>query len=214
MKVKMGNYPKHFCPTWDFENWYFSSVRNIPNYFECPTEKMTWFDRFVLKACDFITTAVNFGNQDRKVKIRIDRHDTINACTTLALIIHPLLIKFKEVNQSHVLAGSPHVDNEDVPPELHMGEEHIDSIHMARWVWVLNEMIWTFYQIANDMPDTDQFYSGVDDIQIEKIDEQFSRIVKGPNYTFKVDEEGLKAYQNRINNGLRLFSKYFRNLWI
>jgi hypothetical protein len=36
---------------------------------------------------------------------------------------------------------------------------------------------------------------------------------KGPNDTFKVDHNGMNKHNERINNGLRLFGKYYRNLW-
>jgi hypothetical protein len=36
---------------------------------------------------------------------------------------------------------------------------------------------------------------------------------RGPNYTFKVDREGMQAYQDRISNGFRLFGKYYEALW-
>jgi hypothetical protein len=37
--------------------------------------------------------------------------------------------------------------------------------------------------------------------------------LKGPNDTFKVDREGMTKHQDRIDNGLRLFGKYFSGLW-
>jgi len=36
---------------------------------------------------------------------------------------------------------------------------------------------------------------------------------KGPNDTFEVDIEGMKAYQARITNGFTLFGKYYEGLW-
>jgi hypothetical protein len=37
--------------------------------------------------------------------------------------------------------------------------------------------------------------------------------VKGPNDTSYFDIEGYQKHHNRINNGTRLFGKYYRNLW-
>jgi hypothetical protein len=37
--------------------------------------------------------------------------------------------------------------------------------------------------------------------------------VRGPDDTYKVDEEARKAGWARRNNGLRLFAKYYHGLW-
>ena len=38
-------------------------------------------------------------------------------------------------------------------------------------------------------------------------------MVKGPNDTYVWDEEGMKEYEKRIQNGFRLFGRYYQNLW-
>jgi hypothetical protein len=38
-------------------------------------------------------------------------------------------------------------------------------------------------------------------------------MVDGPNHTAKFDVEGYQAHSKRIDNGLRLFGKYYRGLW-
>ena len=35
----------------------------------------------------------------------------------------------------------------------------------------------------------------------------------GPNHTYKCDYDGMKIVQDHINNGFRLFGKYYQNLW-
>jgi hypothetical protein len=35
----------------------------------------------------------------------------------------------------------------------------------------------------------------------------------GPNDTFKIDHEGRKVHRARIDNGMRLFGKYYGALW-
>ncbi len=42
---------------------------------------------------------------------------------------------------------------------------------------------------------------------------KFIRMDKGPNHTFSIDFEGRKKYDERIQRGLTLFGKYYRNLW-
>jgi hypothetical protein len=40
-----------------------------------------------------------------------------------------------------------------------------------------------------------------------------SEMIRGPNDTKVYDWEGRKAYEARIQNGFRLFGKYYQNLW-
>jgi hypothetical protein len=40
-----------------------------------------------------------------------------------------------------------------------------------------------------------------------------SQMIDGPNHTKVYDWEGRKAYEARIQNGFRLFGKYYQNLW-
>lgn len=95
--------------------------------------------------------------ENRKIDIKIDKYDVWNLDHTLAMIIHPCLLELKKTKH-----GSPDVDNEDVPEELRSEEHWLtneqnisvpDSLYHKRWEYVLDEMIWTFKQIADgDFP--------------------------------------------------------------
>jgi hypothetical protein len=161
----------------------------------------------------------NYERKRRRINVHIDGYDVWNAEHTLALIIAPVLKKLKEQKQ-----GSPFVYDEDVPEHLRataakpLTEEekntgHTDELWEQRWNWVLDEMIWAFEQHAADDWDS-QFYSGDTDLKIEK-DELtgYGKLVEGPNHTFRVDVEGRTAAYKRIQNGRRLFGKYYQNLW-
>ena len=37
--------------------------------------------------------------------------------------------------------------------------------------------------------------------------------IPGPNDTYKMDTEGLNKHRARMDNGLRLFGKYYSGLW-
>jgi hypothetical protein len=112
---------------------------------------------------------------------------------TLAPIILPMLKQLKETKH-----GAPFVDMEDVPKELRatkaqqnkyakLGE--VDPKHFERWDWVMDEMIHAFEQKNKD--DWQSYY-----------------------YSYNEwDTEGMKAEQERISNGFRLFGKYFESLW-
>lgn len=128
------------------------------------------------------------SKRHRTVKIKLHPYDTWNVDDTLAVIILPLLQKYRDTRQ-----GSPHVDDADVPEEFRVGkpEEAMTAEEDwqrwdARWAWVLNEMIWAFEQIVNG-DSTAEF--------------------------FKNTREEYLAYEQRIDRGTTLFGKYFRGLW-
>ena len=114
---------------------------------------------------------------NRKIDIHIDNYDVWNLDNTLALIIAPALIKLKEIKH-----GNGHVDNEDVPEELHRPEGlkafDVDDNWEARFDYILDELIWTFTTLSED---------DVNDVKYK--------------------------LETRVNNGLRLFGKYYRGLW-
>lgn len=159
------------------------------------------------------------GNEERKVEVEIHDYDTWGVHNTLSLIIQPLLEKFRSK-----LHGAPFVDDEDVPEELkstsapELSQEKkdngsVDENHFKRWEYVLDEMIHAF-KCDNDPEWEEQFYSGDIDLDFEKCeDSENYQILAGPNHTFSIDYEGQKKAWERRSNGLRLFGKYYHNLW-
>lgn len=144
-------------------------------------------------------------NTARQIEIRIDKFDTWNMDHTLALIIVPMLKQLKA--EKH---GAPLVDDEDVPDHLQSTAApakdtpwDTDANHFKRWDWVMDEMIWSMEQIVND--DNDQFYDHSEVDENADLSTQLEQM--------KVDREGLQRYHDRIQNGCRLFGKYFQNLW-
>lgn len=94
------------------------------------------------------------------MEVRIDDHDLWSLDHSLALIIHPALIKLKAAKH-----GAPYVDDEDVPDNLKTSAapatEHewdVDENFFLRWDWVMDEMIWTFDELSKDDPE-EQFFS-------------------------------------------------------
>lgn len=151
-----------------------------------------------------------------KMHVHIDNWDVWNMDTTLARIVYPMLLKLKELKH-----GSPSVDDEDVPDELKStnappkeNEWDTDGLHHDRWDWVLDEIIWTFSQLQKGDNGDSMFYSGDSDILFEPIEDgKLFEMKRGPKDTFRVDDEGKKAHYKRIENGLRLFAKYYFGLW-
>ena len=161
------------------------------------------------------------SKRKRKVKIRIDPYDTWNMESTLAMIIVPMLKQLQETKH-----GAPLVDDEDVPEHLRStsappreNEWDVDGNHFLRWDWVMDELIWTFTQLHPDTDWEDQYRTGEYDLRSVpcKWDEDgkptMYEMKDGPNHTAKIDHDGMTAHQARINNGLRLFGRYFQNLW-
>lgn len=125
------------------------------------------------------------SKKQRTIKVRIDHYDVWNLDSTLAHIVHPALVKLREDK-----GGAPFVDDEDVPEELRStsappkkNEWDTDDNHFKRWDYVLDEMIFAFESKNNDWEDN---YSSYDDC---------------------------RAVEERIQNGFRLFGKYYQALW-
>jgi hypothetical protein len=184
---------------------------------------------FLDKLFDLVLPINRWGNRrKRKIKVRIDNYDVWSADHTLALIIHPVLVKLKE--QMH---GSPNVDDEDVPDHIKStaagpkeNEWDTDDKHFDRWNWVLDEMIWAFEQCTDHDNGDSIFYHNVDQLEMkfestgdEKLDGKGMKSIqfnhqKYPNKpAYWVDEDGKKAHYERIKNGHRLFAKYYFGLW-
>lgn len=160
------------------------------------------------------------SKRQRRVVVRIDPWDTWNMDGTLAMIILPMLKQLKATKH-----GAGFVDDADAPEHLRSTaappaqEYHVDANHFLRFDWVLDELIWTFTQLQPDCDWQEQYRSGVMDVYSEPCafnkdgTPKMYEMKHGPNYTYAVDEEGESKHQARINNGLRLFGKYFQNLW-
>ena len=140
--------------------------------------------------------------------VRIDPWDTWSMDHTLADIILPMLRQLKATKH-----GAPHTDDSDVPEYLrsHMAQprEHewdTDSLHFMRWDWILDEEIWAFEQLVNEDADSQFFDHSECDTDRKPWDSESYKKVK-------YDSEGHAAWQARMDNGFRLFGKYFRAHW-
>jgi len=184
------------------------------DWYDVNEEQYVWIDHIVVGILDGIQTIIlNPINKlrNRKMKVKYHNYDTWSLDHTLALIILPGLQQLKDTNH-----GYASVDNADLPTACLK-----DASGEERWEWVMDEMIWAFNEIANDYPGAEAFHSGELDIVWTKIDihsnedpeGKFIRMDKGPNHTFSIDFEGRKKYDERIQRGLTLFGKYYRNLW-
>lgn len=166
----------------------------------------TWVNSF----CAWIDT-----KRSRTVKVRIDNYDVWNMDSTLAHIILPMLKKLQNTK-----SGAPYVDDDDVPEHLRKSsapptenEWDVDDNHFKRWDYVLGEMI-----IAFESKNTEwevQFWKALPKIDFKKYPEDEGKSVVPIRWEEpgECDWEGYNAYQQRIDNGFRLFGKYYNSLW-
>jgi len=219
MKIYFTNYRHHWLsPYTILEKVIF--WREI-DYDEPMIEK--WSNR-LLPFCKIWEKFLDFVHPEIKY-VKIDRYDTWNMDSTLAKIILPMLKQLKATKH-----GSPSVEDEDVPEELRStsaspkeNEWDTDENWFKRWDWVLDEIIWTFEQKQSGKDWMDQYTSGEIDYvsvpvdedgnEVDKKDTKHITLRKGPNHTYVMDHEGITAHQNRMNNGFRLFGKYYESLW-
>ena len=193
MKVKIGGYPSRLIC-----NIYSNHMNKKYGYVDWPDNQD--YEDHVLEAIDDgIQSVYNvfnwiwFDRRTQKVSVKIDPWDTWSMDDTLAPIILPMLVQLKETKH-----GAPWVDMEDVPKELRATKAQqnkyaklgdVDPKHFERWDWVMDEMIHAFEQKNKDD-------------------------WMAPYYEYnKWDRDAVKAEQERISNGFRLFGKYFENLW-
>ena len=209
MKVKIGPYIQWIGP--------YQLADKIPFVSEDTRWKVgEWLaDTWVNDVCVWVES-----KKKRKIDVRIDRYDVWSMDHTLALIILPMLKKLQE--EKH---GSPMVDDEDVPPHMRHSDRKTDEngwdmgdnwVHY-KWEWVLNEMIFAFENIVDDSWES-QFHHGRPGFKEVLVsgdgesDDSLYQMVRVNNGHW-FDGEGYNAYNERIDNGLRLFGKYYRGLW-
>lgn len=161
--------------------------------------------------CSALFNIRQFFNRDIRY-IKIDTWDAWSLDHTLSPIILPILKELKRIKH-----GAPFVEDEDVPPKLrsnkggklecadiHRIDEHDDNKYFKRFDYILDEMIWTFEQLSMDDHEG-QFYDHSKSRNIKDINKSVRAI--------KIDKVGLRKHNERIDNGLRLFGKYYRTLW-
>jgi len=167
------------------------------------------------------------GNGDRRVNVEIENFDTWSLDHTLALIILPALIQLKQtkhgIPSEFGEVGGADYDCQDSFDFYK--ETYNESFNKAceQWEEILDKMIWSFEQLAKD--DYDRLYHHgkgeydfvVSDTQYPnpitgKLEKTFQMVDKNPDEHW-YDSEGHQLHEQRIQEGLELFGKYYRNLW-
>ena len=211
MKIVIGNYRSHWVSPYHILEKFFYWRKDYDVYEKKPPQWLQTLCEWNTKVLDTIHPRIEY--------IKIDPYDTWSMDNTLALIILPMLKQLKATKH-----GGPLVDDEDVPDELKSmnsprceNEWDIDDNFFLRWEWILDEMIFAF-ESEKDADWMDQFKSGVSDTDWVESDYQYEgentwEVIHGPKHTLEYDWDSIRAYQARIQNGFKLFGKYYQNLW-
>jgi len=222
MKVYFSGYRNHWLSPytilkaicfWEKDDDVFYNLLNEPNHkYEKWTNRLMPFCTASMKFLDFVHPKIEY--------VKIDRYDTWSMDHTLAHIVLPMLKQLKASKH-----GAPFTDDEDVPEELKStsapakeNEWDTDGNHFKRWDWVMDEMIFAFECKLDDSWE-DAFREG--EIDWKTVPSAWNENGKptlysmedGPNHTYKCDYDGMKVVQERIQNGFRLFGKYYQGLW-
>lgn len=230
MKVHLRQFPGDLIPVRRWEKSYEFKRKEQTDNWIFDVEDYRVFDKIIFGILAFlekVTRPINklWTKFRTKKYIKVDYDDIWDASTTISMLIVPILKKLKE--HKH---GSPFVHVDDVPDHLRPTEEPNDkngwtdnTVH-ERWEWVLDEIIWTFEQ---DLIDWEvQYLHNRDQLEMEfvptgdpKYDEKGMSSIKF-NYqkdhskpAYFRDREGIEKHQERIENGRRLFAKYYGGLW-
>jgi hypothetical protein len=211
MKIYISNYRNHWLSPYPILEKFFFWRKDYDAYKNEPPKWLQTVCEWNQKFLDTVHPRINY--------VKIDPYDTWSMDHTLAPIILPMLKQLQKSKQ-----GAPWVDDEDVPdylksmnaPRVEYAGETDDNFFL-RWDWVLNEEIFAFESKNNDEW-IEQFKSGVSDITWVDSDEEYdgekcTEMKQGPNHTLVYDWDGINAYEARIQNGFRLFGKYYSGHW-
>jgi hypothetical protein len=210
------------CGRWSTQQALEDHSREKTQWVDHPEWVEKWSDRLepVSRGIQWVLDRVH-----PKIEyVKIDRYDTWSMDHTLAHIVLPMLKQLKATKH-----GSPLVDDEDVPEHLRStaapakeNEWDIDDNHFKRWDWVMDEMIFEFNCKIDDSWE-EAFREGeldwisvpvdVHGTEVPKGEHKYWQMKDGPKNTYKCDYEGMQVVDARIQNGFRLFGKYYQALW-
>ncbi len=225
MKVNIGPYVEYIGPYQIAEKLFFW-VKKYDENFNYTEEynRVHEFGKFLAGSDEkenLLTRTCNWINsfKKRKMKIRIDKHDTWNMDSTLALIILPMLRQLKETKH-----GSAQVQEFEQTSESSAqycfdfyaeGDDYAWERGHKHWEEILDEIIWTFEQLQPDYDWSDQYWITKPVMDLSDNHEDKDEMTHSIKWLVKgeCDYEGRKNHQDRIDRGLMLFGKYYQSLW-
>jgi hypothetical protein len=199
MKVKIGNYLNYIGPHQITNAVFWFAPKKIKDrigtflrygVLELPQTKSFKFDDLLsfppqTRFADFCDWV--HSKRSQTIKVKIDRWDVWNMDRTMAYIILPLLRKVQDEKQ-----GSPFVDDVDVP------------------LLIRSTSAKPLTKKQIDCGEIDEFFHNRWSYVIGEMIFAFESYQIEDN--FKTNQER-ENHQNRINNGFKLFGKYYMCLW-
>lgn len=162
----------------------------------------------------------------RKIDVTIHNYDTWSLDHTLAYIILPALLQLKDTK--HGIPGQfAEIGGEDYHEQqsfdFYKSDQELFDQRVKEWDIVLDKMIWSFNELVKESYD-DKYFHGNGKYEWIKTDKQFPNPVTGKmEDTFTmvdtnpdehwIDANGILEHEKRIQEGIDLFAKYYRNLW-
>jgi len=135
------------------------------------------------------------SKRTRVQKVRIDRYDTWSMDTTLAKIVYPMLLQLKATKHGYPMD----VDLEDVPENLQFTdwtEEHS---------WYGGQLPLFEMEVCN--PEHISISEARWDWVLDEMIYAFSKLADDDFWASNLEES------SRVDNGFRLFGKYYQSLW-
>jgi len=157
-------------------------------------------DRF-----SFITDWLNEKFIKRKISIQLHKYDTYSMDHTLALIILPMLKQLKATKHGvpSDLVPDEYLYSNQVCFDFYKDSDiHAIDIGSDKWDEILDKMIFSFESILDENSDSKYF---------KEIPDSEKHPILG--HKLEVDYEGLKNHQEKVQEGLNLFGKYYQSLW-
>lgn len=167
------------------------------------------------------------GNGYRKIDVQIDGFDTYSLDHTLAKIIFPALIQLKHTkhgvpNDFAMVGGEDYLDQQCF--DFYKDEDgSLFDQRCKAWDEALDKMIWSFQQLCEDEYDS-KYHHGTPKYDWVESDKLYPNPISGkmePTYQMVdknpdehwYDHVGHLLHEERIQEGLDLFGKYYRALW-
>ena len=171
----------------------------------------------------------NKGNSNRKIDIKIENFDTWSLDHTLASIILPALIQLKHTKHGVPSGFTDRIggdfDNNLVFDFIKEDDTEVFDQLCDKWDEALDKMIWSFLQLSIEDDYDSQYHHGKMKIAWEKLPNElhpdpvtgvneplYQMVDKNPGEHW-YDHIGSQEHEKRIQEGLELFGKHFRDLW-
>lgn len=167
----------------------------------------------------------NKGPGERKIDVKVERWDTYSMDHTAALIILPLLLQMKNHKQGvpneFVCRIGGDSDDNYCFDFIKDDENEVFDQGCRKWEETLDKMIWSFQQLVDDNY-SDKYHHGqmkltwkpieIPDPVTGTVKKAYEMVDENPDEHW-YDYVGHHLHEDRIQEGLELFGKYYRSLW-